>query len=103
MKDIDIDKYINKIIKGDCIENLKKIPDESVDLIFADPPYFMQTEGELLRTDGTKFNGVEDEWDKFDDYKQYDEFCTQWLKECKRVMKKMQVFGLLEHFKTYID
>lgn len=83
-----IDKYINTIIKGDCIENLKKLPDESVDLIFADPPYFMQTEGELHRTNGTKFQGVEDEWDKFNDYKEYDEFCTQWLKECKRVMKK---------------
>lgn len=84
----DIDKYINTIIKGDCIENLKRLPDESVDLIFADPPYFMQTEGELHRTNGTKFQGVEDEWDKFNDYKEYDEFCTQWLKECKRVMKK---------------
>ena len=78
-----IDEYINKIIQGDCIENLKNIPSESIDLIFADPPYFMQTEGELLRTDGTKFQGVEDEWDKFDDYKQYDKFCTEWLKECK--------------------
>lgn len=84
----NINKYINTIIKGDCIENLKKLPDESVDLIFADPPYFMQTEGELHRTNGTKFQGVEDEWDKFNDYKEYDEFCIQWLKECKRVMKK---------------
>ena len=83
-----IDKYINKIIKGDCIENLKKLPDESVDLIIADPPYFMQTEGELHRTNGAKFQGVEDEWDKFSDYREYDEFCTAWLKECKRVMKK---------------
>ena len=55
---------INKIFKGDSIEVLKKILSESVDFIFADPPYYMQTEGELLRTDGTKFNGVEDEWDK---------------------------------------
>lgn len=84
----EIDKYKNKIIKGDCIENLKNIPTNSIDLIFADPPYFMQTEGELLRTDGTKFQGVEDEWDKFDGYNQYDEFCTQWLQECKRIMKK---------------
>ena len=51
---------INKIFKGDSIEVLKKIPSESVDFIFADPPYYMQTEGELLRTDGTKCNGVED-------------------------------------------
>lgn len=84
----EIEGYVNKIIKGDCIENLKKLPDESVDLIFADPPYFMQTEGILHRANGTKFEGVEDEWDKFDDYKAYDEFCTAWLKECKRVMKK---------------
>ena len=46
--------YANMIIHGDCIENLKTIPNNSIDLIFADPPYNMQTEGELLRTDGTK-------------------------------------------------
>ena len=79
---------INKVILGDSIEELKKIPDETIDLIFADPPYFMQTEGELLRTDGSKFSGVEDEWDKFSDYNEYDEFCFQWLKECKRILKK---------------
>jgi site-specific DNA-methyltransferase (adenine-specific) len=83
-----IDKYINKIIKGDCIEEMKKMPDECVDLIFADPPYFMQTEGELLRNDGTKFQGVEDSWDKFSDYQEYDNFCNNWLKECKRILKK---------------
>ena len=48
---------INKIFKGDSIEVLKKIPSESVDFIFADPPYYMQTEGELLRIDGTKCLG----------------------------------------------
>ena len=96
----EIDRYINKIIKGDCIENLKKIPDESIDLIFADPPYFMQTEGELLRTDCTKFQGVEDEWDKFENYKQYDEFCTQWIKECKRVMKKNASIWVIGSFQN---
>lgn len=78
----------NKIICGDTIEELKKIENETIDLIFADPPYFMQTEGELLRTDGTKFSGVEDEWDKFTDYNEYDKFCFEWLKECKRILKK---------------
>lgn len=95
-----IDKYINKIIKGDCIENLKKLPDESVDLIFADPPYFMQTEGELHRTNGAKFQGVEDEWDKFSDYREYDEFCTAWLKECKRVMKKNSSIWVIGSFQN---
>lgn len=84
----EIKEFINKILKGDSIEEMKKIPDESIDLIFADPPYFMQTEGELKRTDGTVFNGVNDLWDKFKDYKDYDQFTIDWLTECKRIMKK---------------
>ena len=88
MSNKSMDKYINKIINGNCIEEMKKMPEESVDLIFADPPYFMQTDGILHRTDGTKFAGVEDSWDKFQDYAEYDKFTTEWLKECKRVMKK---------------
>ena len=82
-----INEYIDKIIQGDCINILKNIPDNSVDLIFADPPYFMQTENELLRFEGTKFQGVEDDWDKFKDYEEYDKFSTNWLKECYRVLK----------------
>ncbi len=78
----------NNIINGDSIEQLKLIPDNSIDMIFADPPYFMQTEGELLRNDGTKFLGVDDEWDKFTGYEEYDKFCSQWLKECKRILTK---------------
>lgn len=85
---MEIKDVINTIIKWDCIENLKKLPDECVDLIFADPPYFMQTEWELLRTDGSKFNWVDDERDKFSWYNEYDNFCYQWLGECKRIMKK---------------
>jgi site-specific DNA-methyltransferase (adenine-specific) len=84
----DVNKITNNIIFGDCIEELKKISDCTVDLIFADQPYFMQTEGELKRTDGSKFAGVEDEWDKFKNYNEYDEFCFNWLKECQRVLKK---------------
>ncbi|MDR1451230.1 MAG: site-specific DNA-methyltransferase [Helicobacteraceae bacterium] len=67
--------------------NLSLIPDNSIDLIFADPPYWMQTEGELLRTNGSKFDGVEDKWDKFNTYKEYDEFSEKWLAECRRVLK----------------
>ena len=84
----NINDILNTIIKGDIVENLKKIPSNSVDLIFADPPYFMQTEGTLLRTEGTVFDGVDDEWDKFDSYEEYDEFCRNWLKECRRVLKE---------------
>ncbi|MCU9931343.1 hypothetical protein RRG49_05075 [Mycoplasmopsis felis] len=59
-----IDHFINKIIQGENTYVLKKIPNQSIDFIFADPPYFMQTEKELLRTNGEKFNGVDDDWDK---------------------------------------
>lgn len=77
------------IIKGDCIEELKKIESKSIDLIFADPPYNMQTETPIKRIEnGTKFDGVVDiEWDKFETLKEYDEFSKQWLTECKRVLK----------------
>ena len=82
MKDI-----LNKIIKGDCIEILKKLPTSSVDLIFADPPYNLQLKKELYRPNETKVDGVDDEWDKFSSFKEYDEFSIAWLKECKRVLK----------------
>lgn len=77
----------NSIICGNCVDILKTLPDKCVDLVFADPPYFMQTDGELLRNDGSVFDGVSDEWDKFDSFKQYDDFCNLWLKECRRVLK----------------
>jgi len=87
-KESNINLFLNKIHNGDCIEILKKMPDDSVDLIFADPPYFMQTEGELIRPEGSKFAGVDDKWDKFAGYNEYDKFCFEWLNECKRVLKK---------------
>jgi DNA modification methylase len=84
----DIKDYENKIILGDCIEELKKLPENSVDLIFADPPYNMQLQGELWRPNQTKVDAVDDDWDKYDSFKQYDEFTEAWLKECRRVLKE---------------
>jgi len=78
----------NKIINGDSIKELKKIPDESFDLIFADPPYNLQLRNKLIRPDRSKVNAVNDVWDKFKSFKAYDYFTTNWLKECKRVLKK---------------
>ena len=78
---------IDTIYQGDCLEILKTFPDKSVDLVFADPPYNMQTEGELLRTDGSSFSGVTEKWDKFNSLHDYDVFSKQWLTECKRVLK----------------
>lgn len=96
----EITKIVNKILKWDCIDNLKKIPSESIDLIFADPPYFMQTEGELLRTNGQKFSGVEDDWDKFKDFDEYDSFCKEWLSECKRILKPTGSIWIIGSFQN---
>ena len=78
----------NAIINGDSLQELKKIPNESIDLIFADPPYWMRVEGVLNRTDGTKFNGCEDYWDQFDSLATYENFTRAWLMECQRILKK---------------
>lgn len=78
---------LNKIILGDCIEELKKLPQKSVDLIFADPPYNLQIKDELFRPNNTKVDGVSDAWDKFASFEEYDNFTQNWLKECRRVLK----------------
>ena len=78
----------NKIINGDSLKELKKIPDETFDLIFADPPYNLQLKKELSRPDRSKVDDVNDKWDQFESFKSYDEFTFEWLKECKRILKK---------------
>ncbi|TQR29049.1 DNA methyltransferase [Campylobacter sp. MIT 99-7217] len=88
------------ILQGDCLELLKQIPSKSVDLIFADPPYFMQTQGELLRASGELFKGVDDEWDKFENFSHYDEFCKIWLSECKRVLKDSGTIWVIGSFQN---
>lgn len=79
---------LNNIYQGDCVELLKELPDESIDLIFADPPYNLQLSGELYRPNQTKVDAVNDKWDKFESKEVYDEFTRKWLKECYRVLKK---------------
>ena len=80
--------FKNKIINGDSLEELKKIPDETFDLIFADPPYNLQLRNQLIRPDRSKVNAVNDKWDQFESFKIYDDFTVSWLRECKRVLKK---------------
>ncbi len=81
-------EFKNKIVNGDSLKELEKIPRETFDLIFADPPYNLQLKGELTRPDQSKVNAVNDKWDKFENFKKYDEFTYKWLSECKRVLKK---------------
>lgn len=88
------------IYQGDCLDILKTFPDRSVDLIFADPPYNMQTEGELLRIDGTAFEGVSDKWDKFNSLQEYDNFSRQWLVECRRILKNDGAIWVIGSFQN---
>ena len=78
----------SKIVNGDSLKELKKIPDETFDLIFADPPYNLQLKNELSRPDQSKVSAVNDKWDQFENFRKYDEFTSEWLSECKRVLKK---------------
>ena len=82
------DYFKNKIINGDSLEELKKIPDETFDVVFADPPYNLQLKNHLTRPDRSKVSAVNDKWDQFESFQKYDEFSISWLKECKRILKK---------------
>ena len=80
-------KFLNNINNSVWLQQLKKIPDKTFDLVFADPPYNMQIGEKLTRPDSTKVNGVNDKWDQFNSFKDYDNFCKDWLIECKRILK----------------
>jgi len=80
-------KFLNKIVSGNSLEILKKIPDKTFNLIFADPPYNLQIGEKLKRPDDSKVNGVNDKWDQFKSFEDYDNFCKEWLSECKRILK----------------
>jgi modification methylase len=84
----DKSEIVNKIIVGDCLEVMKKIDDDTFDMVFADPPYNMQLQNELFRPNRTKVDAVDDEWDQFGGFANYDDFTKLWLKEVRRVMKK---------------
>jgi len=77
----------NKILQGSCIELMKGMPARSIDMIFADPPYNLQLQGELHRPDNSRVNGVEDAWDKFSSFADYDKFSKEWLLEARRLLK----------------
>jgi modification methylase len=77
----------NVIIEGDCIAEMANLPDKSVDMIFADPPYNLQLGGDLFRPEGSRVDAVDDEWDKFDSLAAYDDFTREWLEQARRVLK----------------
>jgi modification methylase len=81
------DFSMNRIISGDCIETMQSLPEASVDMVFADPPYNLQLEGELHRPNNSRVDGVEEAWDRFDDFASYDRFSEAWLSAARRILK----------------
>ncbi len=75
------------ILVGDCVAQMAKMPAASVDLVFADPPYNLQLQGDLKRPDDSRVDAVDDDWDKFSSFAAYDDFSRAWLTACRRVMK----------------
>jgi len=79
--------WLDTIIKGDCVAALEALPANSVDVIFADPPYNLQLGGELARPDQSMVDAVNDHWDQFESFAAYDAFTRAWLLACRRVLK----------------
>ena len=78
---------INKVLLGDCIETMESLPEGSVDMIFADPPYNLQLGGDLHRPNNSKVDAVDDDWDQFESFQAYDDFTRRWLKAARRLLK----------------
>ncbi len=79
--------FLNTIIKGDCVAGMEQLPDHSVDMIFADPPYNLQLQGDLQRPDQSTVDAVDDHWDQFASFDAYDAFTRNWLLAARRVLK----------------
>jgi modification methylase len=82
------DLPLDQILQGDCVAQMAALPANSVDLIFADPPYNLQLGGSLTRPDQSEVDGVTDAWDQFESFKAYDEFTKAWLLAARRILKK---------------
>src|SRR3954471_24703331 len=78
---------IDTILEQDCIAAMAALPEASVDMIFADPPYNLQLGGDLFRPEGSRVDAVDDDWDKFETFAGYDESARAWLKQARRILK----------------
>src|SRR5947208_16675368 len=77
----------HRIIVGDCVAEMEKLSADSVDLVFADPPYNLKLQGDLKRPDDSRVDAVDDDWDRFSSFSAYDDFTRAWLTGCLRLMK----------------
>ncbi len=79
---------LDQVLLGDCIDVMRMLPSACVDCVFADPPYNLQLRGELRRPDDSLVDGVDEEWDRFGDFAEYDRFTRDWLAEARRLLRK---------------
>ncbi|MEO1749090.1 MAG: site-specific DNA-methyltransferase, partial [Pseudomonadota bacterium] len=84
---VQVPAFANSILQGDCIAQMEALPEHSVDMIFADPPYNLQLEGTLHRPDQSKVDACDDHWDQFNSFEAYDAFTVAWLLAARRVLK----------------
>ena len=78
---------VGQVLEGDCLQVLRTLPERSIDLVFADPPYNLQLRQELWRPNQTRVDAVNDDWDQFEGFAEYDAFSRAWLQACHRVLK----------------
>jgi len=87
MTQLKLEDALDRVVEGDCVERMRALPEGCADLVFADPPYNLQLKGDLHRPDNSKVDAVNDNWDKFSSFAEYDRFTREWLTEAKRVLK----------------
>jgi modification methylase len=87
MTQLKLEDALDRVIEGDCVEKMRALPEGCADLIFADPPYNLQLKNELRRPDNSKVDAVDDHWDQFSSFSEYDRFTREWLTEARRVLK----------------
>ncbi|MBS0277680.1 MAG: site-specific DNA-methyltransferase [Proteobacteria bacterium] len=84
---LDLNDALDRVIEGDCVKSMNALPEACADLIFADPPYNLQLQGDLHRPDNSKVDAVDDGWDQFGSFADYDKFTREWLTAARRVLK----------------
>ena len=86
---------VNRVLQGDCIALMDQLPERSVDMVFADPPYNLQLAGDLRRPNDSVVDAVDDDWDKFSSFAEYDAFTRAWAGACRRVLKDDGTFWVI--------
>jgi len=86
-KTLELEHAADRVLEGDCVEIMHSLPEACCDLVFADPPYNLQLEGELRRPDNSRVDAVDDQWDRFASFEEYDRFTREWLTAARRVLK----------------